>query len=47
MFPEGIWFHSKESLLHFTSLVFVHALLFNELSLEPGSTVTVLSNVWT
>jgi hypothetical protein len=39
-FLEGLMFHSLEFLVHFETF-FAHALIFNELSSEPGSTVPV------
>jgi hypothetical protein len=46
MFLEGVLLHSSVS-PPYCKRHFAYALIFNELSSVPGSTVPVLSNAWT
>jgi hypothetical protein len=47
MFLEGLMLHFSEFFLCILQTSLPHALIFNELSSEPGSTVPVLTNTWT
>jgi hypothetical protein len=46
MFLEGLMLHFSEFLCILQTSI-AHALIFNELSSEPGSTVPVLTDTWT